>query len=69
MDFVFVGCCNTEGGRANQNGEQSSSVRNTGGLLDMLAEVASQTLHNDPTVKASPAKRRKDQKDSARKKV
>lgn len=29
----------------------------SGALLDMLAEVASQTLHSDPSVKSSPIKR------------
>ncbi|KAJ1523673.1 hypothetical protein ONE63_001513 [Megalurothrips usitatus] len=34
------------------------SLRPSSGLLDMLAEVASQTLHSDPTVKTSPAKKK-----------
>jgi hypothetical protein len=29
----------------------------SGALLDLLAEVASQTLHSDPSVKMSPIKR------------
>ena len=29
----------------------------SGALLDMLAEVASRTLHSDPSVKSSPIKR------------
>lgn len=34
------------------------SLRPASGLLDMLAEVASQTLHSDPTVKTSPVKKK-----------
>lgn len=38
--------------------DQLPSVRHASGLLDMLAEVASQTLHSDPSVKTSPAKKK-----------
>lgn len=38
--------------------ESIPALRPSSGLLDMLAEVASQTLHSDPTVKTSPAKKK-----------
>ncbi|XP_034232622.1 uncharacterized protein LOC117640315 isoform X2 [Thrips palmi] len=38
--------------------EAIPALRPPSGLLDMLAEVASQTLHSDPTVKTSPAKKK-----------
>ncbi|XP_069695781.1 uncharacterized protein [Periplaneta americana] len=48
----------------NTNVDETSSFDNeldkknfSGALLDMLAEVASQTLHSDPSVKMSPVKR------------
>lgn len=39
------------------NGNQLERKGCSGALLDMLAEVASQTLHSDPSVKVSPIKR------------
>lgn len=44
--------------RANIKMEAIPALRPSSGLLDMLAEVASQTLHSDPTVKTSPAKKK-----------
>lgn len=39
------------------NDDQLERKGCSGALLDMLAEVASQTLHSDPSVKLSPIKR------------
>jgi hypothetical protein len=43
---------------ASCNDDQLESKGCSGALLDMLAEVASQTLYSDPSVKMSPIKRR-----------
>lgn len=60
INTIFVpvsnGCTETKGNW--KMDQHIPSLRPSSGLLDMLAEVASQTLHSDPTVKTSPAKKK-----------